>query len=237
MKYLVFIICFCLGSIINAQEVLCFNSEAEVKQYSEGTWKEKDVESNDYYRIHFKDGLGKFEKFDISDLTSNRDKNKYDLVFNEAIELSLDQMENCWQLGEEIKTHNGSELKQFQFLSEFEFVYNGRHFKKVRLLVNHNPYTCESGIEEAIEDANSGNFRLLTYGLIVFKDYEFTKFYWNYVKEKYGITLGVGGCIVNESIDCYQEKMSELIYKKFGKDVFEIAEKEARIAYNERKED
>lgn len=92
--------------------------------------------------------------------------------------------------------------------------------------------SCEMGIKKAEEDIDNGIYKILSYGLIVYKDSEFESFYNEFVKNKYEVILGTGGCIVNDFSDCYTKKMRDAVFEKFGKDFFEKSRKEARTEYN-----
>lgn len=96
--------------------------------------------------------------------------------------------------------------------------------------------SCEAGIEEAKQDIENSKYKLLSYGLILHKDFEFHKFYIGYVAEKYGVILGDGGCVVSEKTICYSEAMEVAILQKFGSDFFERIESEAREAYESQSE-
>ena len=91
--------------------------------------------------------------------------------------------------------------------------------------------SCETGIEKAIQDANNGKYKLLSYGLVNYDDLQFQIFYERYVEKRYGIKIGNGGCKVYEESECYSNKMQELIFNKFGKDIFEKAQAKAKIEY------
>ncbi|WP_179350079.1 energy transducer TonB [Winogradskyella pacifica] len=91
--------------------------------------------------------------------------------------------------------------------------------------------TCEYGTERAKKDANNGIYKSLSYGLIVRFDWEFHKFYAEHIKSKYGITVGDGGCLVSSESECYSTTMKELIYKKFGNNIFDKAKQESIELY------
>ena len=237
MKYTALIFSLFLSMSLFAQEKDCFESEREAKAYAMGTWKEKDVASDVYYRISFKGLEGKIVKFDESDVSNDRNQNKYDLVFNEPIVLKIEELNDCWQIGRELKAAYGTEFQPIKFLSRNEFVFMDRHFTRAGLVLGEVDLSCESGTNDAIKDAKAGKYKLLSYGLIAFNDWDFQKFYWDYVKEKHGITLGTGGCVVSPRSQCYTKKMEALIYEKFGEDVFEKAREEAKVAYEKSKND
>ncbi|MFT7157119.1 MAG: hypothetical protein ACI8Q1_002134 [Parvicella sp.] len=91
---------------------------------------------------------------------------------------------------------------------------------------------CESGTKSAIEDFENEFYVKTSYGLQRFEDWHFKDYYEVFIKNKYGITLGYGGCIISDETICHEKKMNELILNKFGDDIFEIAKSEARIEYD-----
>ncbi|WP_299112288.1 hypothetical protein [uncultured Winogradskyella sp.] len=98
-------------------------------------------------------------------------------------------------------------------------------------------FSCEEGITEAIKDANSGKYELISYGLIsVIKTDGFKEFYREYLVENYGIILSLGGCVVLEGSKCYREKIKELIYEEYGNDIFEVAKLGAIDEFRKTKE-
>ncbi|SDH99261.1 hypothetical protein [Winogradskyella thalassocola] len=98
-------------------------------------------------------------------------------------------------------------------------------------------YSCEEGIVDAIKDASEGKYELITYGLIsTFNVDGFNDFYKNYILENYNIRFGLGGCIVSDGTNCYREKIEELIYEKFGDDIFEVTKLEAINEFRKTKE-
>lgn len=86
---------------------------------------------------------------------------------------------------------------------------------------------CDEGINEAQIDFAKGIYNSVSYGLIIQRDAKFDEFLANYRKEKYGIVSKTGGCVVTDYTECYSNKMEDLIFKKFGKDIFERSKKEA----------
>lgn len=91
---------------------------------------------------------------------------------------------------------------------------------------------CEEGIIEADTDFQNEIYSSVSYGLIIQIDAEFDEFLANYRKEKYGITSKMGGCVITPYTKCYSERMDELILEKFGKDIFEKSEIEAKKRYS-----
>lgn len=86
---------------------------------------------------------------------------------------------------------------------------------------------CDEGTIEAQGDFEKGIYIHASYGFIIQKNPKFNEFLANYRKEKYGIISKTGGCVITDYTECYSEKMKDLIFKKFGKDIFERSKKEA----------
>lgn len=91
--------------------------------------------------------------------------------------------------------------------------------------------SCEAGIEEANQDIENGKYKLLSYGMVIHQDFEFRKFQIDYMREKYGVILGDGGCVISHKTICYSETMEKAILEKFGQDFFKRSESEAKEAY------
>jgi len=114
----------------------------------------------------------------------------------------------------------------FILFSSFSFAQENK--------IKNNEMTCETATEKALQDANNGIYKYITYGMVASSDWDFDKFYWAYVKDKYNVILGAGGCIVTPEIVCYNRKMKELIHDKFGNDFFEEAKREANVLYKQK---
>ncbi|MCC1484104.1 hypothetical protein [Winogradskyella immobilis] len=95
-------------------------------------------------------------------------------------------------------------------------------------------YTCDEGTSQAYKDFANENYKLISYGLVISEDWDFDKFYWKHMKEKYNIIMGNGGCLVDEAMLCYSNKMRALLLKKFGEDIFEKGKKEAKLLYQKK---
>jgi TonB family protein len=91
--------------------------------------------------------------------------------------------------------------------------------------------TCSDGLSNAESDAEKGIYKLFSYGLPHYDDWDFQKFYEEYVENQYGIKIGNAGCIVYDETECYSNRMKELIFKKFGKDILKKAKKQAKVKY------
>jgi len=65
---------------------------------------------------------------------------------------------------------------------------------------------------------------------------EFHDYYVGFVKEKYNVILGDGGCVVSDKTNCYTETMQNTVLEKFGQDFFERTQKEALESYENLKD-
>ena len=92
--------------------------------------------------------------------------------------------------------------------------------------------TCEAGIKEAKVDIEKGIYKVLSYGLIIHSEQDLHDYYVQYVKEKYNVILGDGGCVVTDKSECYRQTMEEAVLEKFGKDFFEKTHQEALEKFN-----
>lgn len=93
--------------------------------------------------------------------------------------------------------------------------------------------SCEDGINKATKDAAKGKYEVLSYGLPFYDDWDFQWFYEKYILKKYGIIIGNGGCVVYEETDCYADRMREIVYEKFGYNIFDQARNEAMILWED----
>lgn len=98
--------------------------------------------------------------------------------------------------------------------------------------------TCEKGLEEANTDFAKGIYNSYSYGWAAEIDSEdakgFYEFYKEYVRKKYSINIEHKGCIKSDYSECYSKTMNELIFKKFSKNVFENAKKEALVLFEQK---
>ena len=97
----------------------------------------------------------------------------------------------------------------------------------------YDPPTCEDGRMEAEEDISKGILSYLSFGLPSAYDMAYADFKRSYILEKYGVTTGLGGCVISNHSECYQKRMLQAIHEKYGKDFFSRVGKEARKAYPE----
>jgi succinate dehydrogenase flavin-adding protein (antitoxin of CptAB toxin-antitoxin module) len=93
-----------------------------------------------------------------------------------------------------------------------------------------NP-TCEDAVKIAQINFNKGIYEKVILGMVLYDDWEFEEFYKDYILDKYGITIKHEGCVITEYIECYANKMNDLILNKFGKDIYENARQEALVAF------
>jgi Leucine-rich repeat (LRR) protein len=92
-------------------------------------------------------------------------------------------------------------------------------------------WDCEKGIKDAQNDFKNGKYNCYSYGLIVRTNPEFNDYLQEYRKNKYGIISKNAGCVITEHSKCYSKVMTELVYEKFGSDIFEKSRKEAKELY------
>ena len=95
--------------------------------------------------------------------------------------------------------------------------------------------TCETGMEKAQKHFNQGYYYCESFALSSEKEPEFEKFYDEYLETKYHIVTLSGGCIMSDYRKCYGEKMEKLLIEKYGADIREKLEKEARELYTKKK--
>ncbi len=83
--------------------------------------------------------------------------------------------------------------------------------------------SCSEGISKAIADANSGNYYLVSYGLIIENPEWWHKqeFGSDYLSKNFNIHEVLGGCVVYEAGECYADTMSVLFNEKFGSIFFD----------------
>jgi hypothetical protein len=146
---------------------------------------------------------------------------------------SVDTVINGDELGEikQFFIFKRNKLKEILIKSDYDwnpFKFNGQPDSLAKINIH---VSCEDGTNKAISDASKGKYRLLSYGLPICVDWDFQNFYEEYMLEAYGIDIGNGGCVVSEESECYSKKMREIIYEKFGKDIFDRAESEAQEKY------
>ena len=98
-------------------------------------------------------------------------------------------------------------------------------------------WDCEKGIKDAKNDFKNGKYNCYSYGLVALNDPDFNDYLQEYRKNKYGIISKNAGCVRTEHSDCYSKVMTELVYEKFGSDIFEKSRKEAEELYNANKSD
>jgi hypothetical protein len=146
---------------------------------------------------------------------------------------SVDTVTNGNELGEIQKffVFKRNKLKEIIIKSDYDWIpfkSDGQPDSLAKINIHGS---CEDGTNKAISDASKGKYRLLSYGLPIYNDWDFQSFYEDYMLKAYGIDIGNGGCVVSEESECYSQKMREIIYEKFGKDVFDRAESEAKGKY------
>ena len=90
---------------------------------------------------------------------------------------------------------------------------------------------CHQGKKLAKRHIARGKLIYLSYGLPFNYDFAYEAFEDQYILENYGVETGLGGCVITPYSDCYQKAMGQAIEKKYGKDFFSRAMKEAQAAF------
>ncbi|WP_298902700.1 hypothetical protein [uncultured Psychroserpens sp.] len=122
-------------------------------------------------------------------------------------------------------------MKQLLALS-FIFLSLVVNAQQVRII--ESEITCESGEDMATKDFDKGIYKVYSFGLLgKIEDYGFGEYYKDYVFKKYGVLFIHQGCVIVKDEECYTIKMEELLYQKYGKNMFEIARKEAGLAFKQ----
>jgi protein TonB len=93
--------------------------------------------------------------------------------------------------------------------------------------------SCENGEEFAQRDSKLGKYKLINFGLILRTgdEWEFAKFYENYLLKNYNIETFEAGCSTYSTGECYSKEMRKIIKTKYGDDFFERTRKEAKSHY------
>lgn len=94
---------------------------------------------------------------------------------------------------------------------------------------SYNP--CEYGIETAIANAENGTYVRVTYGNTYYSDWSFQQFYELYLQETYGIIWMHVGCSISPEDLCLKTTMDELIFAKFGSDIYDKSKADAYKFY------
>ncbi len=123
----------------------------------------------------------------------------------------------------------------FLSLSSLSFAQTTNTVKKDSIV--YIKWNCETGTEDAIKDFRNGKYNCYSYGLIIQMEPDFNNFLEEYRKNKYGIISKNAGCVRTEHSKCYSKVMKELVYEKFGSDIFEKSRKEAKELYKKKESD
>jgi hypothetical protein len=91
--------------------------------------------------------------------------------------------------------------------------------------------SCRTGNENAKIDFDKGNYYCYCVKLISSSNADFDDFFEKFMEKKYGISIIRKGCVKYDYTECYSKKMTELVLKKFGSDIFEKSRKEAEKLY------
>jgi hypothetical protein len=97
----------------------------------------------------------------------------------------------------------------------------------------HIPFMgkCEDGIENAKNDIENGIIKTLVFGLMVADDWEFERYYRQFLKDSFGIEMLYMGCVIEEEAECYDSTMNAFILEEFGDDFFKKSRKTAFANY------
>nr|WP_321236308.1 hypothetical protein [uncultured Psychroserpens sp.] len=91
---------------------------------------------------------------------------------------------------------------------------------------------CLSGTEQAINNFNLGIYNIYSFGWAGQPTGGFEAYYNKHLFEKFGIKMVSMGCVVMPSDECYNKKMQELLYDRFGDNLFEKTREEAQEAFD-----
>ncbi|TBN05630.1 hypothetical protein EYD45_04975 [Hyunsoonleella flava] len=130
MKKLVFFGMLLFFSFINSQESRCIKSENEVKERILGYWKEKNVETNIFYRFVLKEEEVKIEIIENIDFIEKAENH---LPFTSEEIVEINEFDNCFQVGILIKRKYGSVYNSFKFIHENEFKYFEKTFIRINI--------------------------------------------------------------------------------------------------------
>jgi len=133
MKYLLFSFLISMSSICYGQDITCFENETQAKDFVSGYWKQKDLKTTQFHKIVFSGNKGLIETLESIDLNSERNANKYDLVFNEKHQIVIEKEANCFAVYLEISAIYGSTLNSIVMVSENEFLMNNKAYVRYNI--------------------------------------------------------------------------------------------------------
>lgn len=113
-----------------SQDVKCFTSSKETKNYLLGDWIEKKKESQYIYR--FTNDNQKLVIEILVDLGTYLENSNENLLFDSNQTIEVKNIDGCFKAGIEIKRKFGSVFDDFQFLSKNEFIYMEKVFVRVK---------------------------------------------------------------------------------------------------------
>jgi len=90
---------------------------------------------------------------------------------------------------------------------------------------------CQKGKNDAKNNFEKGNLKIIDYGMLVIDDPKFEQFYNNQMKQQFNITFDNVGCVVSQEVICYTEMMEQLIIDKYGDGFFENSRKKAKANF------
>ena len=132
MRFFIYIIFILIPFANWSQDSDCFNSLQDIKTMASGYWVEQNSDSKKFFKITFYKATATMEKLERADF-KERSQNKYDLVFNEKINLSIDNYLDCFQLGQTIQKDKEQVFEMLKFIDKDTFVFKGLIYRRIIL--------------------------------------------------------------------------------------------------------
>ena len=133
MKYLLFSFLISMSSLCYGQDITCFENETQAKDFVSGYWKQKDLQTTQFHKIVFSGNKGRIETLESMDLNSERNANKYDLVFNEKHQIVIEKEANCYTVYLEINAIYGSTLSSIIKVNDNAFMMDGKAYVRYNI--------------------------------------------------------------------------------------------------------
>lgn len=129
MRLILFFIFICIPSLLLGQDKICFKSYEELQQIAQGTWQVDNQGAKHYYKITFKESQRPvLEILENLDVIENRPGSKYDLAFRTKDVLSIENFDDCYSIGIEVKAKFGSVFNELKFMDTTSFIYKKNRF-------------------------------------------------------------------------------------------------------------
>lgn len=127
MNKLIIIVALLFSIVAFAQEKPCFKSEKVARNTIIGYWKEKNVETNTFFKFVLKGKKVEIEMLeDLDEAKGNTGKPIF--ATNETIEIK--KRDNCQIAVISSEANKGSVDSALSFISKNEFVYKGKYFER-----------------------------------------------------------------------------------------------------------